>query len=87
MWSKLKMEINMEAISIRELNANRTKFLSAALNGEHVTLKSRLGKFKIVPVKEKDTLTDRICHGLEQVKMIREGNLPRRTIKDLLDEL
>lgn len=76
----------MEAISIRELNANRTKFLSAALNGEQVTIKSRMGKFKLTPVKE-DSLTERICRGLEQVKMIKDGVLPRRTIKDLLDEL
>lgn len=78
----------MEAISIRQLSSNQTKFLSAALNGEHVTLKSRLGRFKIVPVKEEeDNLTERICRGLEQVKMIKDGILPRRTIEDLLNEL
>lgn len=78
----------MEAISIREFSANRTKILTAALKGEPVTLKSRLGEFKLVPIKGKeDTLTDRICRGLDQVKMIREGVLPRRTFKDLLDEL
>ncbi len=31
--------------------------------------------------------TSRICKGLEQVKMIQEGKLPRRTIQDMLDEL
>lgn len=76
----------MEAISIRELNSNRTKFLRAALNGEQVTIKSRLGKFKLTPVKE-DSLTERICRGLRQVKMIQDGVLPRRTVDDLLNEL
>lgn len=32
-------------------------------------------------------LTTRICNGLEQVKMIQEGKLPRRTIQDMLNEL
>ncbi len=32
-------------------------------------------------------LTERICKGLEQVKMIQEGKLPRRTIQDMLDEI
>ncbi len=78
----------METVSIREFNANRTKILSAALKGEQVTLKSRLGEFKLVPVKEKEeTLTERICRGLDQVKMIKEEVLLKRTFKDLLNEL
>ncbi len=32
-------------------------------------------------------LTHKICKGLEQVKMIQEGKLPRRTIQDMLDEI
>ena len=76
----------MEAISNRELNSNRTKFLSAALNGEQVTIKSRLGKFKLTPVKE-DTLTERICRGLRQVKMIRDGKMKGYSVDDLLNEL
>lgn len=76
----------MEAISIRELNSNRTKFLRAALNGEQVTIKSRLGKFKLTPVKE-DSLTERICRGLRQVKMIRDGEMKGYSVDDLLNEL
>lgn len=76
----------MEAISIRELNSNRSKFLQAALDGERVTIKSRLGNFILTPVEE-DTLTEKICRGLKQVKMIKDGILPRRTVKDMLDEL
>ena len=35
---------------------------------------------------EKD-LASRICKGLQQVKMIQEGRLPRRTVEDMLNEL
>lgn len=34
-----------------------------------------------------EDITTRICRGLEQVKMIQDGKLPRRTIQDMLDEL
>lgn len=37
--------------------------------------------------KSQEDLTNKICKGLEQVKMIQEGKLPRRTIQDMLDEL
>ncbi len=36
---------------------------------------------------EDEDLTHKLCSGLEQVKMIQEGNLPRRTIQDMLDEI
>ncbi len=36
---------------------------------------------------QESDLTNKICKGLEQVKMIQEGKLPRRTIQDMLDEL
>ncbi|MDE6290869.1 MAG: hypothetical protein K2M16_05000 [Muribaculaceae bacterium] len=31
--------------------------------------------------------TARICNSLRQVKMIQEGQLPRRTVEDMLNEL
>lgn len=34
-----------------------------------------------------ENLTSRICKGLEQVKMIQEGKLPRRTIQDMLNDI
>ena len=58
-----------------------------ANEGQSVLLTSRYGNFKIVPISEEDNLTTRICRGLQQVKLIEEGKLPRRTIEDLLDEL
>ncbi|MDE6576723.1 MAG: prevent-host-death protein [Muribaculaceae bacterium] len=77
----------MEIISARDFRANQTKILTKALEGESVLISSRLGMFKITPVSKEDSLTTRICKGLEQVKMIEEGKLPRRTIQDMFDEL
>lgn len=77
----------MEIVSARDFRANQTKILAKALKGESVLLSSRIGMFKILPVTEDDSLTTRICKGLEQVKMIEEGALPRRTVRDMLDEL
>lgn len=77
----------MEIVSARDFRANQTNILSKALRGESVLLSSRIGMFKIVPFTEEDSLTTRICKGLEQVKKIEEGKLPRRTIHDMLNEL
>lgn len=78
---------DMEIVSARDFRANQTNILTKALRGESVLLSSRIGMFKITPVTEEDSLTTRICKGLEQVKMIEEGKLPRRTVQDMLDEL
>ncbi|MBD5353650.1 MAG: prevent-host-death protein [Bacteroides sp.] len=77
----------MEIVSARDFRANQIRILTKALKGESVLLSSRIGMFKITPVTEEDTLTTRICKGLEQVKMIEEGKLPRRTIQDMLDDI
>lgn len=59
----------------------------AANKGESILLTSRYGNFKIVPVSKEDSLTTRISKGLKQVKDIKEGKLPRRTIEDMLNDL
>ncbi|MDE6396191.1 MAG: type II toxin-antitoxin system prevent-host-death family antitoxin [Muribaculaceae bacterium] len=77
----------MNVISAREFRANQGKFLNAARNGDSLLLTSRYGVFKIVPVTEEDTLTTRICKGLEEVKQIREGKIKGLTLEDVLNEL
>lgn len=77
----------MEIVSARDFRVNQTKILTKALQGDSVLLSSRIGMFKIVPITEEDSLTTRICKGLEQVKKIQEGKLPHKTIQDLLDEI
>lgn len=77
----------MRVVTAREFRANQSKILTAARDGQSVMLTSRVGNFKIVPITEDDTITDRICHGLEQVKLIREGKAKGYTVDELLDEL
>ena len=77
----------MHIVSAREFRANQTAILKKALAGESVLLNSRIGTFKILPVTEEDTLTTRICKGLEEVKQIREGKLKGYSVEELLNEL
>lgn len=77
----------MEIVSARQFRANQTAVLKKAKDGESVLISSRVGMFKITPVKEDDTLTTRISRGLEEVKMIMDGKLPRRSVEDMLDGL
>jgi prevent-host-death family protein len=77
----------MQIVSAREFRSNPGKYLTAALNGQSVLLTSRYGNFKITPISEQDSLTERICKGLQQVKMIEEGKQKGYTVDELLDEL
>lgn len=77
----------MEIVSARTFRSNQTSVLRKAQRGESILLSSRIGKFRIVPVSEEDSIAERIARGLEQVKLIQEGKLPRRTVQDMLNEL
>lgn len=77
----------MEIITTREFRANQGKFLTAAKRGQSVILTSRYGNFKIMPVTEEDNLTTRLSRSLEQVKQIKDGKLPQRTVEDMLNDL
>ena len=77
----------MHIVSAREFRANQSAVLKKALAGESVLINSRMGTFKILPVPEEDTLTTRICNGLEEVKQIREGKMKGYSVDELLNEL
>lgn len=77
----------MQVVSAREFRTNQGKYLNAAMRGQSVLLTSRYGNFKITPISEEDSLTTRICEGLREVKLMESGQLPRKTIQELLDEL
>lgn len=77
----------MHIVSAREFRANQSAVLKKVLAGESVLLNSRLGTFKILPVTEEDSLTTRICKGLEEVKQIRENKLKGYSVDELLNEL
>lgn len=77
----------MQIISAREFRSNQTKILLAAKNGQEIILTSRQGAFKLTPVTEEDSLTNRICRGLQEVKRIESGEIKGVTINELLNEL
>ncbi len=77
----------MQVVSAREFRANQGKFLNAAKRGQSVLLTSRYGNFKITPITEEDSLTERICKGLQEVKDIMDGKAKGYTVEDLLNEL
>lgn len=70
----------MEIVGARTFRANQTAILKKAKKGESVLLSSRVGMFKITPVTEEDSLTTRICEGLNEAKLILES-VSRRRIK------
>ncbi|MDE5790902.1 MAG: type II toxin-antitoxin system prevent-host-death family antitoxin [Muribaculaceae bacterium] len=77
----------MEIVSARAFRANQTAILSKALKGESILLTSRIGTFKIMPVSETDSLTERIAEGVREAKLIEAGKLPVKTARDFLNEL
>ncbi len=77
----------MQVVSAREFRSNQGKYLNAAKNGQSVLLTSRYGSFKITPVTEEDSLTERICKGLREVKLMEDGIIPKKTIEEFLNEL
>ncbi|MDE5887830.1 MAG: prevent-host-death protein [Muribaculaceae bacterium] len=77
----------MEIISTREFRANQTAVLTKVKNGDSIILKSRVGSFKILPVTEEDTLTERICKGLREAKMIVDGKIEGISLEEALHEL
>ena len=83
-YKKIK---DMEIISTREFRANQTAVLTKVKNGDSIILKSRVGSFKILPVTEEDTLTERICKGLREAKMIVDGKIEGISLEEALHEL
>lgn len=77
----------MEIITARQFRANQSNILRKAKEGESVLLSSRLGMFKITPVTEADTLTEKIVRGLHQIKLIEEGKMKAKTLDEFLNEL
>ncbi|MDR3127108.1 MAG: prevent-host-death family protein [Tannerellaceae bacterium] len=85
----------MIVISTRDFRTNQSKFLELANKGEDVVLKSReKGSFKIVPVREEDTLMSKeaffakIGHSLKQYeegKVIRQGE--KETVEEFITRL
>lgn len=77
----------MQVVSAREFRSNQGKYLNTAISGHQLMLTSRYGNFRITPVSEEENLTQRICEGLREVKLIESGAIPSKSAKTFLDEL
>lgn len=89
----------MEALSVSDYRKNLATSFDRADRGERVLIRRRNSLYALVSVGQEElTLSpkqqrkvDELAEGLkrswEQVKMMEEGKLPRRTIQDMLDEL
>lgn len=77
----------MQTVSARDFRSNQGKYLNAAKAGHQIMLRSKYGDFQLVPVNNSDSLTERICEGLREIKMVEDGKLPRKTLQELIDEL
>jgi antitoxin (DNA-binding transcriptional repressor) of toxin-antitoxin stability system len=78
----------MEVISSSDFRNNMANYFEAIKQGRKIVVKTRSnGSFNIVPIVQEETLTDRICNGLKEVKMIREGKMKGKNAEDLLNEL
>lgn len=77
----------MQIVTAREFRSNQGRYLNAAKSGQSVLLTSRYGNFKITPVKDDSSLTERICESLKEVKNIESGKAVYQSMQDLLNEL
>ena len=89
----------MEALSVSDYRNHLAASFDRADEGERVLIRRKNSLYALVSLgreelslspsqqRQVDILAESIRHSWEQVKMIEEGKLPRRTIQDMLDEL
>ena len=89
----------MEVLSVSDYRNNLAASFDRADEGERVLIRRKKSLYALVSIGREepslsprqqqrvDELAESIKRSWEQVKMIEEGKLPRRTIKDMLDEL
>ena len=77
----------MQVVSLSKFRTNQTATLLRAIQGESVFLTSRLGDFKLVPVSAEEKIATRLKEGLNDVKRIESGEIPRKNANSFLDEL
>ena len=89
----------MKALSVSDYRKNLAASFDRADEGERVLIRRKNSLYVLVNVgreestlspsqnRQVDELAESLRHSWEQVKMMEEGKLPRRTIQDMLDEL
>ena len=89
----------MEILSVRDYRNNLAASFDRAAEGEQVLIRRKNSLYALVSIgngdlslsarqqRQVDELAESIKHSWEQVKMMEEDKLPRRTIQDMLDDL
>ena len=89
----------MEVLSVSDYRNNLAASFDRADEGERVLIRRKNSLYALVSVgredlslsqrqqRQGDEFAESLRRSWEQVKMMEEGKLPRRTIQDMLDEL
>ncbi len=89
----------MEALSVRDYRNNLAASFDRANKGETVIIRRRGQLYALTSLGKEDvsisrnfqnrldSLTDRICEGLKEVKKIESGKQPFKSARAFLDEL
>lgn len=89
----------MKALSVSEYRNNLAASFDRADEGERVLIRRKNSLYVLVSIgheeldlsprqqRQVDEFAESLRRSWEQVKMMEEGKLPRRTIQDMLDEL
>lgn len=83
----------MTVVSTREFRANQTKYFALVDKGEYVVVRSRHGRYRIMPDDDDAEepgrdVTAEVCQGLRDFRAYLDGDKTRmKSAYDLLDEL
>lgn len=89
----------MEVLSVSDYRNNLAASFDRADEGERVLIRRKNSLYALVSVgredlslsqrqqRQVDEFAESLRRSWEQVKMMEEGKLPRRTIQNMLDEL
>jgi len=83
----------MVVVTGRDFRANTAKYVDVAYRGEDVIVKSRIGSFRIVPVREDDIVVNKrdlaaeLRGALMEAKESIAGSKKLNTLDNLINEL
>ena len=83
----------MIVITGRDFSANTAKYVDVAYRGEDVVVKSRVGSFRVVPIKEDDIVINKrdlaaeLRGALLEAKESIAGTRKLNTLDNLINEL
>lgn len=77
----------MNVVRARDFRSNQGRYLNAAKSGMPLLLSSKYGDFIITKASPEESITSRICRGLKEVRLMREGKIKGYSIDEALNEL